>query len=221
MKIASSSRTSTGKYILSSLLVTLAALALAFPLTAQSVAGFQSSAVTAAKNTAVKTNLLYLAAATANVGIERTLSPKTSVELDGYLNLVTFSDNMKWKNWMLQPEYRYWFCNTLIGGFIGAHLLGGQYNIGGVDLPFSFLGTDYAKLKNSRYEGWMAGAGFAYGYAWPLSQHWNLEAEFGFGYVYTRYDSFQCEKCGEKLEENKNHHYVGPTKAALNLIYIF
>lgn len=221
MKIASSSRTSTEKYILSSLLVTLAALALAFPLTAQSAAGFQSSAGAAVKNTAVKTNLLYLAAATANVGIERTLSPKTSVELDGYLNLVTFSDNMKLKNWMLQPEYRYWFCNTLMGGFIGAHLLGGQYNIGGVDLPFSFLGTDYAKLKNSRYEGWMAGAGIAYGYAWPLSQHWNLEAEFGFGYVYTRYDSFQCEKCGEKLEENQNHHYVGPTKAALNLIYIF
>lgn len=179
--------------------------------------GFTSKA----QNTAVKTNVLYLAAGTVNAGVERTVSANESIELDGYLNPFTFSDNMKWKNWMVQPEYRLWFCNTLMGSFLGAHLIGGQYNIGGVNLPFSFLGTDYNKLQDSRYEGWMVGAGVAYGYAWPLSEHWNLEAEIGFGYVYTRYNSFQCEKCGEKLEENKDHHYVGPTKAALNLVYIF
>jgi hypothetical protein len=175
----------------------------------------------AQNNTAIKTNILYDATATINAGIERTVSPHSSFDLSGNLNIFTFADNMKWKHWLVQPEYRYWFCNTLMGSFFGVHLLGGQYNIGGVDLPFSFLGTDYSKLKDSRYEGWMAGAGVAYGYAWPLSEHWNLEAEIGFGYVYTRYNSFQCEKCGEKLEENQDHHYVGPTKAALNLIYIF
>ncbi len=200
-------RLKTGNFIAKSIFTALLLLAL----------GFTSKA----QNTAVKTNLLYDAAATLNAGVERTVSSNESIELDGYLNLFTFSDNMKWKNWMVQPEYRRWFCNTLMGSFLGAHLIGGQYNIGGVNLPFSFLGTDYKKLKDSRYEGWMAGAGVAYGYAWPLSEHWNLEAEFGFGYVYTRYNSFQCEKCGEKLEENKDHHYVGPTKAALNLIYIF
>ena len=182
---------------------------------------FALSFASNAQNTAVKTNVLYLAAGTMNAGVERTVSSNESIELDGYLNLFTFSDNMKWKNWTVQPEYRRWFCNTLMGSFLGAHLIGGQYNIGGVNLPFRFLGTDYKKLKDSRYEGWMAGAGVAYGYAWPLSEHWNLEAEFGFGYVYTRYNSFQCERCGEKLEENKDHHYVGPTKAALNLVYIF
>ncbi len=175
----------------------------------------------AQNNTAVKTNLLYDATATINAGVERTISDHSSIDLSGNLNIFTFQDNMKWKHWLVQPEYRYWFCNTLMGSFLGAHLLGGQYNIGGIDLPFTFLGTDYSKLKDSRYEGWMAGAGVAYGYAWPLSEHWNLEAEIGFGYVYTRYNSFQCESCGEKLEKNQDHHYVGPTKAALNLIYIF
>ena len=175
----------------------------------------------AQNNTAVKTNILYDATATINAGVERTISDHSSIDLSGNLNIFTFQDNMKWKHWLVQPEYRYWFCNTLMGSFLGAHLLGGQYNIGGIDLPFTFLGTDYSKLKDSRYEGWMAGAGVAYGYAWPLSEHWNLEAEIGFGYVYTRYNSFQCESCGEKLEENQDHHYVGPTKAALNLIYIF
>lgn len=56
---------------------------------------------------------------------------------------------------------------------------------------------------------------------WALSKHWNIEAEIGLGYVFSKYDQYECEKCGEKVEDNKAHHYVGPTKAALNLVYVF
>lgn len=65
------------------------------------------------------------------------------------------------------------------------------------------------------------GAGIGYGYSWILNRRWNLEAEIGLGYSYTRYDRFECAGCGEKVEEDRTHHYVGPTKAALNLIYVF
>jgi hypothetical protein len=61
----------------------------------------------------------------------------------------------------------------------------------------------------------------AYGYAWNLGKHWNLEAEIGIGYAYTRFDRFSCKGCGQKIENDKEHHYVGPTKAALNLVYLF
>ena len=98
---------------------------------------------------------------------------------------------------------------------------GGQYNIGGFDGKVNFLGTDARKLKDSRYQGWFVGAGVAYGYAWILSRHWNLEAEIGFGYSYTRYDRFPCAVCGTKLESDKPQHYVGPTKIAINLVYLF
>lgn len=67
----------------------------------------------------------------------------------------------------------------------------------------------------------MLGAGIAYGYTWALSKHWNLEAEIGLGYVFSKYDQYECEKCGEKVKDNKTHNYVGPTKAALNLVYVF
>ena len=67
----------------------------------------------------------------------------------------------------------------------------------------------------------VAGAGIAYGYTWILGKHWNLEAELGFGYSYTNYDTFECAGCGKKVEEGKDHHYVGPTKAAINLVYLF
>ena len=53
----------------------------------------------------------------------------------------------------------------MMGSFIGFHALGGSHNIGGMDLDFKFLGTDFSKLKDYRYEGWFIGAGVAYGYA--------------------------------------------------------
>lgn len=105
----------------------------------------------------------------------------------------------------------------MMGSFIGFHALGGSHNIGGMDLDFKFLGTDFSKLRDYRYEGWFIGAGVAYGYAWALSKHWNLEAELGVGYIYSKADKFNCAQCGDKLEDDKAHNYVGPTKAALNL----
>ena len=59
--------------------------------------------------------------------------------------------------------------------------------------------TDARKLKDSRYQGWFVGAGVAYGYAWILGRHWNLEAEIGIGYSYTRYDRFRCTGCGREV----------------------
>lgn len=88
-------------------------------------------------------------------------------------------------------------------------------------MPFKFLGTDFRKLKDYRFQGWMAGAGIAYGYSWILDKRWNIEAEIGIGWVYTRYDMFECADCGQKVDTNHPHNYVGPTKAAINLVYTF
>lgn len=106
----------------------------------------------------------------------------------------------------------------MMGSFFGIHALAGQYNIGNIDADFKFLGTDFSKLKDSRYEGNMVGVGIAYGYAWPLAEHWNLEAELGLGYVFS-FNIKQCQIC--EKESDKDHHYIGPTKAALNLVYVF
>ncbi len=170
---------------------------------------------------AVKSNLLYDATATINLGVEAGLAPRWSIDLSGNYNGWTLSRGRRWKHWLVQPEARYWFCDRFAGHFIGAHLLGGQYNVGGIKTRLSMLGTDFSHLRDYRYQGWFAGAGVAYGYAWILGRHWNLEAELGFGYIYTKYDRFRCVGCGKKVAENRPHHYVGPTKAAINLVYLF
>lgn len=93
--------------------------------------------------------------------------------------------------------------------------------MGGFDGKINMLGTDFSKLANSRFQGWFIGGGISYGYAWMLGTHWNIEAEIGFGYSYSRYDQYRCAGCGKKVRSNIPHNYVGPTKAALNMVYLF
>ena len=60
----------------------------------------------------------------------------------------------------------------------------------------------------------------AYGYAFAIGAHWNLELEIGAGYAYTWFDRFPCKECGRKIDDG-SHHYSGPTKAAVNIVYLF
>lgn len=126
----------------------------------------------------------------------------------------------KWKHWLVQPEARYWFCDRFSRHFIGAHAIAGAFNFGGINNNLSFLGTDFSVLRDKRYQGYAYGAGVAYGFAFMLSEHFNLELEAGFGYMYLDYDVYDCGYCGRRVG-NGGHHYVGPTKAAINLVYVF
>ena len=138
----------------------------------------------------LKTNLLYDATATINLGAEMRVAPRWSVDLSGNFNAWSFSNGKRWKHWLAQPEIRYWLCEATNGHFFAAHALGGQYNFGNLGFARDFLGIPFGDLRHNRYQGWYAGAGIAYGYSWILGKHWNLEAELGIGWVYTRYDSF-------------------------------
>lgn len=173
-----------------------------------------------AQNFALKTNLLSDALLNVNLGMEAGLAPHWSLDVSGQLNLWSV-DGRKWKHYAVQPEARYWFCDRFAGHFLGLHVMGGQYNFGHIRNHVNFLGSDFSKLTNYRYQGWAVGAGVGYGYSWVLNKHWNLEAELGLGWMYTRFDVFECKNCGKKIESDKPHNYFGPTKAAINLVYVF
>ena len=174
-----------------------------------------------AQTVGIKTNLLYDATASANIGVEVEVAPRWSLDISGNLNAWNVKTNKYMRHWFVQPEARYWFCNPFQGHFIGIEAHGGQFNLGHWGHGFKFLGTDLRKLADNRYQGWFVGAGITYGYTWILHKHWNLEAEIGIGYSYSRFDRYPCATCGTKIESDKSHNYVGPTKAALNLIYVF
>ena len=175
-----------------------------------------------AQEVALKTNLVYDALLTVNLGAEVQFAPRWSLDLSGNLNAWTLDQGKKWKHWMVQPEARYWFCDAMAGHFVAAHALGGQYNVGHIDMgSLNFLGTNLKNLKDHRYQGWYGGLGVAYGYSWILSRHFNIEAELGVGWIYTKFDTFECAGCGRRVNTGRSHNYVGPTKAAINLVYVF
>ena len=58
-------------------------------------------------------------------------------------------------------------------------------------------------------------------YEKPVFGGSDAHKEEGVGYAYTRYDRFRCAGCGKRIETDRPHHYVGPTKAAVNLVYVF
>lgn len=169
----------------------------------------------------IKTNLLYDAALSPTLGLEFGLAPKWSLDISGTFNNWELN-NKRWKQWMVQPEARFWFCQRFSGHFLAMHAIGGQYNFGNLNFGgYNFLGTNLKQLENHRLQGWMAGAGLGYGYSWILSKHWNIEAEIGIGWIFTKYDKFNCDRCGKKIESDVPHNYYGPTKAAVDLIYYF
>ena len=169
---------------------------------------------------ALKTNLLYDATLTANAGIEIGMARKWSLDVSGNFNGWRVNDQT-WKHWILQPEARYWFCDRFAGHFIGFHAIGGQFNWGNFKHASDFLGTHFSKLENYRAQGWGVGAGIAYGYSWILGKHWNFETEIGLGLIHTWYDLYECKDCARKIASDRQHTYYGPTKAAINLVYVF
>ena len=171
------------------------------------------------QNVGIKTNFVGDGLLSPNLGIEFGMAPRWSFDLTGQINFWDVN-NHKWKHWLVQPEARYWFCERFAGNFLGFHALGGEFNFGHIKNNVHLLGSDFSKLTDLRYQGWGAGLGVGYGHSWVLGMHWNFEFELAVGWIYARYDVLPCAECGTILGSG-DHHYFGPTKAALSLVYTF
>lgn len=179
-----------------------------------------------AQRIGVKTNALYLATSTPNIGLEYAFSDRFSLELEGGYNPWTLDSdrNMKAKHFLVSPEVRYWFCESFNGHFIGINANYTLFNLSGVDVPAVFFSSARSAmvledLKNRRSEGWAAGAGLTYGCVWPIARRWNLECTVGLGYWYTDYDKFESRKCG-LFQEHVSHGAFGPTALGISFIYL-
>lgn len=168
-----------------------------------------------AQKIGIKTNVLYDATATINLGVEFAVSENWTLDISGNYNGWNFRENRKWKHFLIQPEARYWLCEKFNGHFFGLHVHGGEFNVGNVCTPFGLFGD----CRNERHEGWYYGAGISYGYQWLLGKRWNLELSAGVGYVGADYTAYTAPVCG--IRTGTGHHdYFGPTKASISIIYI-
>lgn len=164
----------------------------------------------------LKTNLLMDATASPSLGIEYGIGRKWSVDVSASYNPWTFSNNRKWKHWLVQPELRWWSREAMDGMFLGLHGVGVVYNLNKVDLPFGL----WPDLAERRHEGWGVGAGIGIGWRHNLSRCLAVESEIGVGYVYSEYDVYCPKDCGFKTGSEVSN-YFGLTKMSLGLVWRF
>ena len=173
-----------------------------------------------AESVAVGTNMLYWLSATPNAGVEWAASDRFSLALSFGYNAFNFPDrtnsagnpaNPKLHHWSVMPEGRLWLRHTFEGSYFGLHLLGGQFNAGGLPFPRFF--------RNHRYEGYALGAGLSYGYVWRLGRDWRIGASAGLGWIRLDYDKYNCGSCGTRLG-HRVRNLAGVTKAALTIQYV-
>lgn len=185
-----------------------------------------SAAALNAQKIGLKTNALYWATTTPNLGMEFAISDRFTFEVEGGYNPWTLCPdvNRKAKHFLVSPELRYWFCEAFNGHFIGINGNYTQFNAGGIHVANAFYKTTSKgyfidELQNSRLEGWAAGGGLTYGYAYPISRRWNMELTLGVSYWYTEYDKYESKTCG-LFQESGIRKVVGPTSLGISFIYL-
>lgn len=164
-----------------------------------------------AQSVALKTNLLSDIALTPSLAVEVAMSRHFSLNLNGSYMPFRLNRNHYWRTFLVQPEARYWFKESLTGFFLGAAYQYRGFNLGG--LPFSHL-------KDSRSQGHMQGCGLNLGYSFRLSRHWNLEPSLMLGWSHLHWTHY--DKPDSDIAESWwKADYVGPLDVGLYLEYTF
>lgn len=156
--------------------------------------------------------------ATPNIGFDIKASDHYTFSIIGGYNPFVFNSSSEGKtierkltHWSVMPEFKYWFAKAFERSFIGLHGIYTSFEIGQLDFPNFF--------KDYNYDGYGAGAGLSWGYQWAFGSAWGLEASFGVGYIYFRYDKY--DKVNDVLLGKFRTDYIGPTKVDVSLVYYF
>ena len=164
---------------------------------------------------ALKSDLLSDGLLSPNLGAEVLVVPHWTLAVTAHYQPFG-GGTRRWRHWLGEFEVRRWVCTPFSGFFMGFHALCGQFNVGDVHLPFGL----YKGVRTFRYEGWAYGGGFSYGYHRVISPRWGVEAVFSLGTVLVHADRYRCGHCGVLTGSKINKIYLGPTKAALSLVYM-
>ena len=166
---------------------------------------------------AIKTNMLYDLAVAPNIELELPLGAKSNWSLMAEYNNPWWRWDRKSQCYQVREgglELRYWLTSMcrgarpwLTGHFVGVY---GAYAI--YDWEHNDVGD----------QGDVWSGGFTYGYSWPLSARFNLEASVSVGVVAGDRRHYNAEFDSTHLiyKYTSNVFYAGPTKLKLSLVWI-
>lgn len=161
---------------------------------------------------AIRTNLLYDAAAIPNIGVDIYVSKNISLGVNWmYSWWKTDRSHMYWRTYGGDLHADYWFDPTLLwsGHHVGLYAQMLTYD-------FEWKGTGYQGPK------WTWGGGLSYGYSFWLSRHLSLDCNIGVGYVTGKMYEYTPGLNDDKkyyIDNEKTLRWFGPTKAEVSLIW--
>lgn len=171
---------------------------------------------------ALKTNLLFDAAACPNLEVEVPLgNTRWSIMAEWWTPWYRWSGANKhtlaYELLTVGAELRLWLnrrCHTcrnvLSGAFIGIYGAGGKYDV------------QYNKTTHEGWQGEFTSFGLTAGCSVPLAPHWNLELSLSGGYVGGPQRNYKGMFDNTHLiwQRNQNLRFIGPTKAKVSLAWI-
>ena len=167
---------------------------------------------------AIKTNMLFDAALTPNLEVERWFGKNNrfSVMAEVWFPWYVWKSNSRsYEVLNVGLEGRYWFAKSkkypnrpITGWFVGAYAAGGKYDL---------------EWKSKGYQGEYTSLGLSVGYTWRIGRNFNLEASVAGGWVSGPYRYYEGRFDDTHLiwQYNANLSYFGPTKAKLSLVYLW
>lgn len=217
------------RYLLTKFSVLLIALLLILVIPQQGVA----------QNFTLRTNLLYDATLSPNLGGEVHLDSTWSVGLNVGLNAwdIDKATNKKWRHFLISPNVR-WYHNhkrdtvatkgqsndtrstleydviTRRVNYLELDAIYSHFNVGNTKIPFGL----YSAVKDRRLQGDLLALGGKYGYSWILSRDWRIEAEAGLAIGYAWFKEYDCDHCGTFY--GKGDRIFLLPQLGINVVYI-
>ena len=192
-------------------------IALLLLLTTQQAAEAQSPLGEATQHSriALRTNLLYDATLSPNMGVDVRVDSLWTVGLLAGINAwdIDKAENKKWRHVLFSLRARK-YKNLFQKGYWEGDLIYSHYNVGNIKFPFGL----YKSVKDHRLQGDLVALGGKYGYSWILARDWRIEAEAGVAVGYTWFKEYDCPHCGTFLG-NGDRIFLLP-QLGINVVYI-
>jgi hypothetical protein len=188
---------------------------------------------------ALRTNLLYDATLSPNLGAEVRVDSVWTVGINVGLNAwdIDKAKNKKWRHVLVSPNVRRYFghkSDTLcVYGYSNGlykvlrdsvvthrmqyfegNIIYSHYNVGNTRIPFGL----YDAVKHHRLQGDLLALGGKYGYSWMLARNWRIEAEAGVAVGYAWFKEYDCDHCGNYY--GKGDRIFLLPQLGINVVYI-
>lgn len=193
-------------------------IALLLTLAAQQVALAQSpkGEVVKQPRVALRTNLLYDATLSPNLGVDVRVDSLRTIGLLAGVNAwdIDKAKNKKWRHMLFSLRARKYRDSLFHKGYYEADLIYSHFNVGNTKIPFGI----YSAVKDRRLQGDLIALGGKYGYSWILSRSWRIEAEAGVAVGYAWFKEYDCDHCGTYY--GKGDRIFLLPQLGINVVYI-